>query len=101
MAGHIDHAEVQAMNFAVIDSWNNFLDLPVKLTIELGRTKTSLGDVVALETGSVIQLNRSTGEGVDVVADSRQLARGEIITIEDRTSVRINEIRRAKPGAAE
>jgi flagellar motor switch protein FliN/FliY len=98
MLAQIDQAEVQAMNFATIESWRKFLDLPVTLTIELGRTKTSLGDVVALETGSVIQLNRSTGEGVDVVADACCLARGEIITIEDRTSVRINEIKNAKPG---
>jgi flagellar motor switch protein FliN len=45
-----------------------------------------------LEQNSIIQLSRSTGEGVDLLAGERRIARGEIIMIEDRTGVRINEV---------
>lgn len=49
-------------------------------------------EILDLEEGSVVQLPRSTGEGVVVLADDRTLVRGEIIVIEDRAGVRITEI---------
>jgi flagellar motor switch/type III secretory pathway protein FliN len=48
--------------------------------------------ILELETDSLLQLPRSTGEGVDILAGRTQLARGEIVTIEDRTSIRVNEL---------
>ena len=68
------------------------LDLTVPLSIELGRTKLTAGAILALEVNAIVQLARSTGEGVDVVADSHRLARGEIVMIEDRTGIRINDV---------
>jgi flagellar motor switch protein FliN len=77
---------------AEIESWRFFHDLPVPLAIELGRTRLTARAILALEADSIIQLSRSTGEGVDLIADDRRLARGEIVMIEDRTGVRVNEI---------
>lgn len=85
-------ANLNALNAADIDAWRNFLDLQVLLVVELGRTKMSMRDVLNLELNSIIQLQRSTAEGVDVLASGLYIARGEIITIEDRTGVRINEV---------
>ena len=84
--------EMRAANKATINLWRAHLDLTVPLAIELGRTKLTAAAILALETNAIVQLARSTGEGVDVLADNQRLARGEIIMIEDRTGIRINEI---------
>lgn len=84
-------AELNQKNQALISSWQNFLDLLIPITIELGRTKMTVQEVLDLTTNHIIQLNRSTGEGIDVFASDQCFARGEIIMIGDRTSIRINE----------
>jgi flagellar motor switch protein FliN len=85
-------SDLRAANEAEIESWRFFHDLPVPLAVELGRARLTARAILALEAEAIIQLPRSTGEGVDIVADDRRLARGEIIMIEDRTGVRVNEI---------
>jgi flagellar motor switch protein FliN/FliY len=84
--------DLRAANAAEVESWRNFLDLQVPLTIELGRTRLTARGVLDIEPNSIIQLQRSTAEGVDVVASRTHIARGEIIMIEDRTGIRITEI---------
>jgi len=84
--------DINALNAADIEAWRNFLDLQVLLVVELGRTKMKVQAILNLELNSIIQLQRSTAEGVDVLASGLYIARGEIITIEDRTGVRINEV---------
>ena len=56
------------------------------------RWRWTAAAILALETNAIVQLVRSTGEGVDVLTGNQRLARGEIIMIEDRTGIRINEI---------
>ena len=92
-----DHKEkdidaIRAANEKTLEEWKNFMDLPVPLSIELGRTRLTAREILDLEEAAVIQLPRSTGEGVDVLSDNARLARGEIIMIEDRTGIRINEV---------
>jgi len=89
-------AELQAANAAEIDTLRPFLDLQTPLTIELGRTKLTVQALLDLHKQSIIQLQRSTAEFVDVVASGQQIARGDIIMIEDRTGVRIHEVLRSK-----
>ncbi len=79
-------------NEKILASWADFLDLPLSLSVELGRTKLTINEVLALAPDSIIKLSRSTGEGVDIRADDRSLLRGEIVVIEDRAGVRISEI---------
>ena len=81
-----------AANRATIESWQSVLNLPVALAVELGRTRLTARALLKLEANAIVQLSRSTGEGVDVLAGDQPLARGEIIMVEDRTGVRINEI---------
>ena len=85
-------AAVVAANESDLAAWRDFLDLSVPLSIELGRTRLTMREILAMEAHSIIQLSRSTGEGVDLFADNQPLARGEIIMIEDRTGIRINEV---------
>lgn len=76
----------------IIESWRGVLDVPITMTVELGRTRLKISEILDLKENSVIQLSRSTGEGVDVRADDQSLVRGEIIVIENRAGVRVNEI---------
>ena len=75
-----------------VEQWKDHLDLVVPLAIELGRTKLTASAILELEPHAIVQLSRSTGEGVDVLADTQCIARGEIVMIEDRTGIRVNEI---------
>jgi flagellar motor switch protein FliN/FliY len=88
----LDQEEIRKTNDATIEAWKDHLDLQVPIAIELGRTKLTAAAILELEAHAIVQLPRSTGEGVDVLADNQRLARGEIIMIEDRTGIRINEI---------
>lgn len=79
-------------NEKILASWADFLDLPLSLSLELGRAKMSVREILDLEPSSVVKLSRSTGEGVDIRADNKPLMRGEIVVIEDRAGIRISEI---------
>lgn len=61
----------------------------VRLSVELGRTEMTLKDVLALEEGSVVPLNRLTDELLDVTANGRIIARGEVVAQDGRFALRI------------
>lgn len=79
-------------NEKIIASWSNFTELAVPLSIELGRTRLTIREILALEQASLIKLSRSTGEGIDIRTGDKALVRGEIVVIDDRAGVRISEI---------
>jgi flagellar motor switch protein FliN len=79
-------------NEKIIASWSDFAELPVPLSIELGRTRLKIREILDLEYASVIKLSRSSGEGVDIRTGDKALLRGEIVVIEDRAGVRVSEI---------
>ncbi len=67
-------------------------DIPLQLSVELGRVSLLVQDVVDLSAGSIIELERSAGEPVDVMVNGRLVAHGEVVVIEDNFGVRITEI---------
>jgi flagellar motor switch protein FliN/FliY len=73
-------------------SLQNLLDVTVTVTAELGRTTTSIGSLLKLGVGSVIELERAISEPVDLMAQGVRLARGEVVVVEDRFAIRIKEI---------
>ena len=77
-------------NENTIAAWSDFLDLPLSVSVELGRTSLTVREILGLAPESVVRLSRSTGEGVDIRADDKRLMRGEIVVIEDRAGVRVN-----------
>lgn len=85
-------SDIQEENKKIIASWDGFMDLTVGLSVELGSTRLMVKDILDLSSSSIVKLSRSTGEGVDVRAGGRSLLRGEIIVIEDRAGLRVNEI---------
>lgn len=68
------------------------LDVPLQVTVELGRTRMKIRDVLSLGLGAVIELERAAGEPVDLYVNDRLFARGEVVVIEENFGVRVTEI---------
>ncbi len=67
-------------------------DVPLRITVELGRTKMTLKQVMELSVGSLIELDKLTGEPVDILVNGKLIARGEVVVIDENFGVRITEI---------
>ncbi len=68
------------------------LDVPLKVVVELGRAKMTLKQVLEMNIGSLIELDKLTGEPVDILVNGRLIARGEVVVIDENFGVRITEI---------
>jgi flagellar motor switch protein FliN/FliY len=68
------------------------LDIPLQLTVELGRVRRMIKEVLALTPGSVVELDRLAGEPVDVLVNGRLLGKGEVVVINENFGVRITDI---------
>ena len=68
------------------------LDVSMPVSIEIGRARMTVQDVLQLGNGSVIQLDRVVGEPVDVYISDRKLAQGEVVVVGDRFGVRITRV---------
>lgn len=68
------------------------LDIPLEVTVELGRVQMLIRDVLELSSGSIVELDRVAGEPVDLLVNGRLMARGEVVVIEDNFGIRITEI---------
>lgn len=68
------------------------LDVPVSLSVELGSTQLPMKDVLELAEGSVITLDKEADAPVELFVNSRLIARGEVVVVEDRFGIKITEI---------
>jgi flagellar motor switch protein FliN/FliY len=68
------------------------LDIPLKVTVELGRTKMIVNDLLALGQGSVIELNKLAGEPMEVLVNDKLVARGEAVVVNEKFGVRLTDI---------
>jgi flagellar motor switch protein FliN len=66
--------------------------VPVELAVEIGRTKMTIGDALALGPGSIITLHRMAGEPVDLLVNGRPIARGEVVVIDEEFGLRVTEV---------
>ncbi|RHW39636.1 flagellar motor switch phosphatase FliY [Lysinibacillus yapensis] len=71
---------------------NMLLDIPLQVTVELGRTKHSVKEILQLTSGSIIELDKLAGEPVDILVNSRLIAKGEVVVIDENFGVRITDI---------
>jgi flagellar motor switch protein FliN/FliY len=67
-------------------------DIPVQVTVVLGRTSMPISNVLKLGRGAVVELDRKVGESVDVFVNERLVARGEVVIVEDRIGITMTEI---------
>jgi len=68
------------------------LDIPLEITVELGRTKMLINDLLKLGQGSVIELSKLAGETLEVLANQRLIARGEVVVMNEKYGIRLTEI---------
>jgi len=67
-------------------------DIPVRVTVELGKTRKNISEILALTTGSVIELDKMAGEPVDILVNGKPIARGEVVVIDENFGVRITDV---------
>ncbi|PTL59150.1 flagellar motor switch protein FliN [Paraconexibacter algicola] len=75
-------------------------DVKVELTVEVGRTRMSLGEALALGPGSVVTVDRLADKPVDLLCNGRPIARGEVVVIDEEFGLRITEVIGAEPAAS-
>ncbi len=68
------------------------MDIPLDVTVELGRVRMLIKDVLELAMGSIVELDRVAGEPVDLLVNGRLVAKGEVVVIEDNFGIRLTEI---------
>jgi len=72
------------------------MDVSMRVTVELGRTRMQLSQILELQHGSVVELDRLAGDPVDVFVNDCLMARGEVVVVDDKFGVRITEMISAK-----
>ncbi|WP_269633775.1 flagellar motor switch protein FliN [Pelomonas sp. BJYL3] len=71
---------------------NMILDIPVQLTVELGRTRIPIKNILQLAQGSVVELDALAGEPMDVLVNGYLIAQGEVVVVNDKFGIRLTDI---------
>lgn len=74
------------------DNMDLIMDVPLTVTVELGKTRRPIRDILKIGTGSIIELDRLAGEPVDILVNGKYIATGEVVVIDENFGVRINDI---------
>ena len=80
------------VNFRISRIWGTVSDVPLEVTVELGRTKKAISDILDFAPGTIIELDKVAGEPVDVIVNGKLVAKGEVVVIEESFGVRVTEI---------
>lgn len=94
---NIQPAQFQSFSqdFAAMPSQENIgliMDVPLEVTVELGRTRKSIAEILDFAPGTIIELNRIAGEPIDVLVNGKFVAKGEVVVIEESFGIRVTEI---------
>ena len=68
------------------------LNIPLDVTVELGRTRMNIGDLLNLDKGAVIELDKEASEPLDILVNDQPVAKGEVVVMEKRFGIRITDI---------
>ena len=79
-------------NTGMMNELDMILDIPVKLTVELGRTKITIKNLLQLAHGSVVELDAMAGEPMDVLVNGTLIAQGEVVVVNDKFGIRLTDI---------
>ena len=71
---------------------DSLLDVPIDISVEIGRTKMTIGELLSLSKGSIVELKRTAGEAVDIYVNGKLLGKGEVIVVNERLGVRVVKI---------
>lgn len=75
-----------------MNDYELILDIPVQLTVELGRTRISIRNLLQLAHGSVVELDAMAGEPMDVLVNGTLIAQGEVVVVNDKFGIRLTDI---------
>ena len=71
---------------------NFILDIPLEVTVELGRAKMLISDLLQLSQGSVVELTKLAGEPLEILANQKLIARGEVVVVNEKFGIRLTDI---------
>ncbi|MBN2222411.1 MAG: flagellar motor switch protein FliN, partial [Vallitaleaceae bacterium] len=95
---NVEVQQAQFQNFdysSVVQQKENIdliMDVQLDVTVELGRTRKSIKDVLEFAPGTIIELNKLSGEPIDVLVNGKVVAKGEVVVIDENFSIRVTEI---------
>jgi flagellar motor switch protein FliN len=89
---HFEALASSLSNSGAPASIDMLMDVPLRVTVELGRTQMSVRQVLELQNGAVVELDRMAGEAVDVLVNDKLMARGEVVVVDDKFGIRITEL---------
>ncbi|MFE8644599.1 flagellar motor switch protein FliN [Sphingomonas sp. NCPPB 2930] len=90
--GNVPQATPTAMTDAALGDINRVLDIPVQLSVELGRTKVPIKYILQLAQGSVVELDALAGEPMDVLVNGYLIAQGEVVVVNDKFGIRLTDV---------
>ena len=88
----LDEADKSAAPSGEIKSLDLILDIPLTVSVELGRSKMLINDLLQLGQGSVIELTKLVGEPLEVLVNQKLVARGEVVVVNEKFGVRLTDI---------
>ena len=68
------------------------LDIPLEITVELGKTKITIGDLLKLGQGSVVELNKMTNQPLEIFVNKKLMAQGEVVVVNEKFGIRLTNI---------
>lgn len=83
---------VQNLNGIAPENIDLIMDVPLEVTVELGRTSKSIKEILDFSPGTIIELDKLAGEPVDVLVNGKFVAKGEVVVIEESFGIRVTEI---------
>ncbi len=81
-----------ALNKLKIQNFDFILDIPLKVSVELGRAKVVIKDLLQLGQGSVLELDKLAGEPLEVLVNGKLVARGEVVVVNEKFGIRLTDI---------
>jgi flagellar motor switch protein FliN/FliY len=92
LAGEAHQGAFSGGSDAPISDINRVLDIPVLLSVELGRTKVPIKHILQLGQGSVVELDALAGEPMDVLVNGYLIAQGEVVVVNDKFGIRLTDV---------
>ena len=85
-------AEATPQQPATVQSLDFILDIPLKVSVELGRARLTIKEILQLAQGSVVELSKFAGEPLEVLVNDRLIARGEVVVVNEKFGIRLTDI---------
>ena len=81
-----------SVNAKEVSNLDFILDIPLEISVELGRTKLMISELLQLGQGSVIELNKLSGEPLEIFVNQRLIARGEVVVVNEKFGIKMTDI---------